>query len=290
LPELNAEAEFNNSEKLQFRYRQRLRFPQSNRLYDNFVLNSFNSVFLGNPNLQNERFHALSLSYYKFSLFRGLNLNASVFYNRKTQSIKNTTLLEGIDQFVTFTIFNEPENNVTGNFRFGKKVGKVKLGIDASGNYNEFFQLVNANVSKNFSRSLSLTAKAETFFDKLPNLELGYSFEPSNFQTTTVSNTFVNKEFFGVLSYDFLKDFKLKADFKQIDYENRGQAITNTFNLANTSLFYQKEDSPWGFGISATNMFNTQFRRENSFSDFLISDQTTFIIPRILLFKVAYKL
>lgn len=290
LPEIKAEAEFNNSEKLQFGYKQRLRFPKSNRLLGNFLLNSFNSVFLGNPNLQNERFHSFSLSYYKFSLFRGLNLNAVVSYNRATQSIKNNTVLNGIEQFVTFTMFNEPENSLVGDFRFSKRVGKVKLGIDATGNYSEFFQLVNENISKNFSKSFSITGKVETFFDKLPNLEIGYSFEPSNFETSAISNKFSNKEFFGVLSYDFLNNFKLSADYKQVDYENQTQGLGNTFSLANASLFYQKEDSPWGFEISGVNLFNTQIRRRNSFSDFLISDETTFIIPRIIILKIAYKL
>ena len=166
----------------------------------------------------------------------------------------------------------------------------MKLGIDASGNYNEFFQLVNDNVSKNFSRSLSVTGKVETFFDKLPNLEIGYSFEPSNFEASAVTNEFINKEFFGALSYDFLNNFKLKADFKQVDYENRTQNLTNTFNLANISLFYQKEDSRWGFEISANNLFDTHIRRQNSFTDFLIIDQTTFIMPRVVFFKILYKL
>ena len=290
LPEFNAEAEFNNSEKLRFRYKQRLRFPKSNRLFGNFLLNSFNSVLLGNPNLQNERFHTYSLSYYKFSLFRGLNINTGIFYNRKTQSIKNTTVLDGIDQFVTYTIFNEPENSVNANFNFSKKFGPIKLGVDTSSRYSEFFQLLNDNVSKNISRSLSLTGKAETYFEKLPNLEIGYTHEPSVFTTSTLSNQFTNTEFFANLEYDFLKDFQLKADFKQVDYTNKSQNINNTFNLANASLFYQKEDSPWGFEVSATNLFDTQFKRQNSFSDFLISDQTTFIIPRIMLFKVSYKL
>ena len=290
MPEFNAEAEFNNSEKLRFRYRQRLRFPKSNRLFGNFLLNSFNSVLRGNPNLQNERFHTYSLTYYKFSLFRGLNLNTGIFYNRKTQSIKNTTALNGINQFVTYTIFNEPENSLNANFNFSKKFGSVKLGLDSSGRYSEFFQLLNDNVSKNISRSLSLTGKAETYFEKLPNIEIGYTYEPSVFTTSSLTNQFTNTEFFANLEYDFLGDFSFKADFKQIDFQNRAQNITNNFNLANASLFYQKEDSPWGFEVSATNIFDTQFKRQSSFSDFLISDQTTFIIPRIVLFKIAYKL
>jgi hypothetical protein len=64
----------------------------------------------------------------------------------------------------------------------------------------------------------------------------------------------------------------------------------NTFDNANTSLFYQKEDSPWGFEIAATNLFNTSFKQQNSFSSFLISDSKTFILPRVVMFKIAYKL
>jgi len=66
--------------------------------------------------------------------------------------------------------------------------------------------------------------------------------------------------------------------------------ITNTFDTANASLFYQKEDSPWGFEINATNLFDIRFRQQNSFNAFVISDSRTFILPRIIMFKLSYKL
>ncbi|MCH7524571.1 MAG: hypothetical protein IIC74_06070, partial [Bacteroidetes bacterium] len=50
------------------------------------------------------------------------------------------------------------------------------------------------------------------------------------------------------------------------------------------------EDSAWGFEITATNIFNTTFKEQNSFNSFLISDTKTFILPRIIMFKIAYKL
>ncbi|MEM6540119.1 MAG: carboxypeptidase regulatory-like domain-containing protein, partial [Bacteroidota bacterium] len=290
LPQFTSKVEFNNSEKLLFRYRQRLQFPTVNRLAGNFVLNSFNSVLLGNPDLQNERIHNYSLNYYKFSLFRGLNVNTGINYSRKSQSVKNTTALDGIEQFATYTMFNEPENSVSANFNFSKRMNTVKLGLDSRTSYSEFFQLVNANVSKNFSRSLSLTGKMETLFENWPNLELGYTYEPSVFTTSVNRNQFTNTEFFAGLDYVFLKDFHLKADYRRTDYENQSQNLTNIFDLANASLYYQKDDSPWGFEVLATNLFDIRFRRSNSFSDFLISDQTTFIIPRIIMFKIAYKL
>lgn len=60
--------------------------------------------------------------------------------------------------------------------------------------------------------------------------------------------------------------------------------------MANASLFYQKENSPWAFEVAASNLFDVKFKQSNSFNDFLIQDTKTFILPRILLFKVIYKL
>ncbi|MEO9513079.1 MAG: carboxypeptidase regulatory-like domain-containing protein [Flavobacteriaceae bacterium] len=290
LPEFNSTAEFNSSEKLRFRYRRQIRFPEGNRFLNNFLLNSFNSILLGNPNLSNERFHTYSLNYYKFNLFRGLNLNTGINYNRKTQSAKNTTDLDGIDQFVTYNMFSRPENSITGNFNFSKTIGDVKLSVQSSANYSEFFQLVNDDISKNTLKTFSLTGKVETSFKDWPNFELGYTYEPSTFSTRLFVNEFTNTELFVNLSYYFFKDFQFNGDFKRTNYDNISQKITNTFDIVNVSFFYQKEDSPWGFEVSSTNLLGTQYKRQNSFTNFLISDQTTFIIPRIVLFKISYKL
>jgi hypothetical protein len=74
------------------------------------------------------------------------------------------------------------------------------------------------------------------------------------------------------------------------NYVNKNNAIKNIFDTANASLFYQKEDTPWGFEINATNLFDITFKQQNSFNSFLISDSKTFKLPRIIMFKVFYKL
>lgn len=290
LPAFNAEAEFNSSEKLRFQYKQQLQFPTIEQLGASFMLGGFNAVRLGLPNLQNGRTHTYSLNYYKFSLFRGLNLNAGLTYNQRTRSIKNATVLEGINQFVTYTMLNQPENSVNANFRFGKRINKVKLSLESRGSYNEFFQLVNDNVSKNRSRSISATGKVETFFEKWPNWEVEYTLQPSIYNTATAQNSFSNSRFSVHLDHVFLKDFHLKGDFERTEYRNETQNMTTIFDMAGTSLFYQKEDSPWGFEVSMTNLFDVGDKRQNSFSDFLISDRSTAIMPRIIMFKISYKL
>src|SRR5699024_1735752 len=103
-------------------------------------------------------------------------------------------------------------------------------------------------------------------------------------------SNFTTDDFFVELEYDFLKDFKLTADYSYVNYQNISTDTRNIFDLGNASLFYQKEDSPWGFEISATNVYNVQYKQSNSFSDFMISDSRTFIMPRIIMLKVIFKL
>jgi hypothetical protein len=127
-------------------------------------------------------------------------------------------------------------------------------------------------------------------FKNFPNLEVGYTKDFNNYKSFGNDNQFENDRFFVNLEYDFLKHFILKADYSFDNYNNKTNNISNTFDTANASLFYQVEDSPWGFEINATNLFDIKFRQNNSFTDFLISDSRTFIMPRIIMFKVAYKL
>jgi len=290
LPQLNLEVDFGNTEKLRFKYQSNIRFPTANRLFENFLLSSFNSVRLGNPNLFNERFNTYSLNYSKYSLLRGLQLAAGLSYNQKTQSIKNATNLDGIEQFTTFMLINQPENSISANFRYGKKLGDFKYSFETRGSYREFFQLVNDNITRNISKNLSATTKVKTNFDNLPNIELSYKYEPSSFRTNLAINNFRNAKYSANLDYYFLNNFHFMADYSRIDFLNSSQNIRNKFDVADASLFYQKEDSPWNFELKASNLFNTQFNRQSSFSDFLISDQSTFIMPRIIMFTIGYKI
>lgn len=101
---------------------------------------------------------------------------------------------------------------------------------------------------------------------------------------------FENNRFFINLEYDFLTDFIFKADYRFDNYKNKNSRVNTAFDTANASLFYQNENNPWGFEIQATNLFNIKFKQQNSFNSFLISDSKTFVLPRIIMFKIIYKL
>ena len=129
----------------------------------------------------------------------------------------------------------------------------------------------------------------ETSFKDHPNIEIGYTKDYNNYKSIVGENNFENDRLFAILEYDFLENFIFKADYSYDAYANKSANIKNTFDTANASLFYQVEDSPWGFEVNATNLFDVTFKQQNSFNSFLISDSKTFILPRIVMFKMAYK-
>lgn len=290
LPQFTSKIEFNTSEKINIRYRLNARFPAINRLANNFILSNFNSVYKGNSNLEEQRYHTISFSYYKFSLFRNLNLNANIAYNRKTKHFKNISQLEGIEQYNTAILFDEPEQNLSIRGSIAKKIKKIRYKLALNYSYSNFYQIVNDNTHQNFSNIWRSTISAETFFKKAPNLEIGYIKDFNNYKSFSGSNQFENDNWFARLEHRFLKDFVIKADYSFEQYQDRRLHIKNTFDNANASIFYQKEDQPWSFEFSVSNVFDTSFKQQNTFSSFLISDSRTFILPRILMFKVGYKL
>jgi len=55
-------------------------------------------------------------------------------------------------------------------------------------------------------------------------------------------------------------------------------------------LSYKKEDSAWSYKIITQNIFNTKFRQSNNFTDYLISDTKTYLLPRMFVFSIRYNL
>lgn len=290
LPQFTTKVEFNNSEKLHFRYKLNARFPGINQLADNLVLSNFNSVYRGNNQLENQLYHSVTLSYYKFSLFKNLNLNVNTSFNKRIKSIKTATELNGIESFNTSIMFNQPEHNWTVSGRVSKKIKKIRYNFSSRFSYNDNFQILNNETNLNISKSISSTIGIETFFKNYPNVEINYTKDYSNYKALNNTSQFENDKLELILEYDFLRDFIFKADYTFDNYNNKSQNINNTFDTANTSLFYQVEDSPWGFEVNATNLFDVKFKQQNSFNAFVISDSRTYVLPRIVMFKVSYKL
>ncbi len=111
-PQWLSEYEFNGTEKITFFYSLKNEFPTENLIAENYTLQNFNSVFKGNALIKNEQFHKYSLNYTKNNLYRGLLIFANASYTNKIKNIRNTVVLDGIDQVTTPLLYDLPEKKL----------------------------------------------------------------------------------------------------------------------------------------------------------------------------------
>lgn len=289
MPELNADFKFSSTKSLNFKYNLKTRFASVSQLANRFSLIDFNSVFIGNEQLENELYHYFKARYYKFSLPKDVFYNINVSYRFKEDNFKNETIIQGIDYFSSPVLSDFVDKVWNLGWNFEKGIGKYKFFVNGNINKAKYEKPINNELIINTSNSYSFSGGLRSRFESFPNFEMSYLKSISDYQS--ISKTNFNTDVFTVhLEYDFLEKFILNADYSFESYENESNNVKSNFDVANISLFYQKENSPWGVELIVNNIFDIRFRRRNSFSSILVSDEKSYVLPRILMLKLNYKL
>jgi len=286
-PELTSEFNFNDTEKLYFNYVLKNEFPSENLFAENSTIQNFNNIFRGNALLQNERFQQYSLNYLKSNFSSGWIIFANMFYINKMKSIRNSIEFEGINILSTPILLNAPENNWSINTNISKQKNNITLGLSTSLNGFSYLQEIDSYLNRNERTSQRLGLSIKNTHKKLPNFKLTYTHGLNQLRGIQ-ENDFQTQNFIARFDYKIYDKFIFKFDYDwtKNSFENR----KDKFDRLNFSLQYMKENNPWSFEIQVNNAFNIKSRFNNSFSDFFISMQETFIMPRVVVFSIHYKL
>jgi hypothetical protein len=287
-PQWNSDYEFNKSETLNFTYKLENGFPQVSQLADQFTQQNYNLVYKGNALSQNERYHSANLRYSKMNLYRGVTWNAMASVNKKVQTIRDEIQLDGINQFNTPILSDNPETNYNVNGAFTKKIYRFSLRFNTSLSWFNYFQTLNNTETLNNRKNQRVGVVLKTAHKKWPGFSVGYTkgfsqfsgLTRSNFQTDAVTSDF---------DINFSKFWTYKLSYENLKNTNNNNQ-SNFYDIANTSLRYQKKNSPFGFEVLVNNLFDNKVKNDYSFSDYLISERTTFVLPRVFLLSVSYKL
>ena len=290
LPDFLATIEFNKSKKIQLNYNLKTSFSEASNVANRFYLRSYNSVFKGNENLENNLFHAARIFYSRFSLYRGIMLFTNLNYNKQVNGVRNTVDFQNINQFLTVRMFENPNENLSGNINLDKTIKKIKYQIELGFNHSNFIQEINSTLQTNKNDSYDYQLGFTTLFDKFPTIELGLKTTIGKFTSSENTSKFVTTQPFLNIDYAFSKGFIFNFEYIKSNYQNKNLGQKNSYEIANTTFSYRGENSGWLFKISAQNLFDAQFKQSNSFSNYIISDTKTFILPRIVLFSIGYNL
>ena len=272
LPQWTSEFEFNKSETLNFNYKLEVGFPEVSQLADQFTLQNYNLVFKGNALLENEQFHSANLRYSKMNMYRGITWNAMASYVKKENNIRNEVILQGINQVNTPFLRDNPETNYNVNGSFTKKIYRFNLRLSSSLSWFNYLQTLNGVTTSNDRNNQKVGVLIKTAYKKWPTVSVGYTKGFSQFQGITQSK-FQFDSYNADAEFSFFKHWTYKLEYENTSNTNANQQ-RNFYDLANTSLRYQKKNSPFGFELSVNNVLNTSVKNDFSFSDYLISERT----------------
>jgi hypothetical protein len=287
-PQWNSNYEFSQSENIRFEYQLSNSFPEMSHYANRYTLKNYNSVFKGNALLQNEQYHLAYLSYSRTNMYRGILINAMLNFNKKTKTTRNEVVINGINQYTTPVQTDNPDTNWRLNGAIEKKIYRFNLKLNANLTWFNYTQTLNTITTNNNQNSQELGLTFKTVYKKWPDFSIGYTKGFSHFSGLTTSKyrtDVINSDFETTLWKSWIYSFEYEY-LKNTNNNNQ----SNDYDIANTSLRYEKKNNPFTFELSINNLFNIQTKSNYTFSDYIISQQLTYILPRVILFSVSYKL
>ena len=289
LPDFEMRIQLKKSESLTLNYRMQNQFTDITRLAQGLVLNNYNSIQFGAPELQNALSHNVSLLYRSFNLFNYTNVFARVAYTSNIDQIRSLTNFESIIRTSTFFNSNFADENFNAFGRIQRTFGKVRASINAAFNYSKINQFIQGRPSLNEGFTQTLTPGLRTNFKVAPNISLRYRY-------SVIRNTQGNRETQFIVqspSVEFDAYIWDKVTFVT-DYSYTQQDLSNerqSFQNWNARLAYRADkDAKWEFELKASNILNIDAQVRNSANNLSVFNAQTFIQPRFITLRAVYNL
>jgi hypothetical protein len=289
LPDFEARVQFKKSESLQFNYNMTNTFTDITNIAEGLVLNNYNSIQFGNPELQNALSHNFRLFYSSFNLFNYTNVFAGANYSKNEDQIRGLTNFESVIRTSTFfnSQFADESASVFG--RVERTFGKFRARLGANFNYSKLNQFVQGAQSLNESFTQSYSPELRTNFREAPNVRLRYRYtvrDNDQGDNTTKFITRAPSVEFDAYIWDALT---FVTEFTYNEQESDGQ--TQVFKTWDASLRYRKDrDAKWEYSLRASNILDIDSNISNGAGTISVFSSETFIQPRFITFRLTYTL
>lgn len=287
LPDFFALYQIKKAETLTYNFSLTNDFTDINQLAAGFVLSDYSSLFRGNRLLENATSQVHTLRYFKYNMFNFENIFANATYTKKVDAIKTSADFTGINQSSSPYNSNLADETFSGMGNYGRSFLKnYKASVNASFNWSKFNNIQNNELATTESFVQSYTIKASTNYKNMPNIEFGYNALINKYS----GSTYYTDKPFARLDYYFLNSFSFVSEYEFYHYYNGNKTVDNEYDFLSASLIYQKKNSKWEYKLSATNLLNTKYLNDDSFSQFSTRVSQYTVQPRYIMFSMKYNL
>lgn len=290
LPDFETRIQLKKSESLTLKYNMQNQFTDVTRLAQGLVLNNYNSIQFGAPDLQNALSHNVSLLYSSFNLFNYTNVFARAAYTSNIDQVRSLTNFENVIRTSTFFNSNFADENVNVFGRVQRTFGKVRATLNASFNYSKINQFIQGQQSLNEGFTQTYTPGIRTNFKVAPNINLRYRYSKTTNNQGSRETTFVTNAPSVEFDAYIWKSVTFRTNYTYTN-QDVGNGESQSFQNWDAQLAYRKDkDAKWEYEIKATNLLDIDSQLRNSANDISVFTSETFIQPRFVTFRVVYTL
>jgi hypothetical protein len=292
LPDLNVRMQLKKSEQITLNYRMQTQFTDVSNFARGLVLNNYNSLYSGNPDLESALSHNISLMYFSFNMFNYTNVFARISYNKSVDNIRNTSNFEPGSVVNISSPFNSPfsDESVNANGRFQRSFGKIRATLNANFNYSKYNQFIQDRQSVNENYSQTYRGNIRTNFRTAPNIEVGYRYSIQDNDQGASRTKFFTKAPSVEFDAYIWKTLTFRTDYTFNNFSDEDGTI-NEYEFWNASLSYRKDkDAKFEYTINATNLLDTKSQNNSSAGAVSVSATEYFIQPRFITFRLRYEL
>jgi hypothetical protein len=289
LPDFEMRIQFKKSESLQLNYNMTNTFTDVTNIAEGLVLNNFNSIQYGNPELQNALSHNIRLFYSSFNLFNYTNVFAGANYSKNVDQIRSRTDFESVIRTNSFFNSQFADENASVFGRVQRTFGKIRASLRANFSYSKLNQFIQGRQSVNESFSQNYTPEIRTNFREAPNVRLRYGYTIRNNDQGANTTKFITRA--PTIEFDayIWNSVTFITDFSYTEQESAGNV--EDFKTWNASLRYRKDrDAKWEYSLRASNILDIDSNISNGAGNISVFSSETFIQPRFLTFRLTYTL
>lgn len=288
LPEITVKWELSRKKELNFKYKLSNNFPSLEQLSLGKRIRNFNIIYQGNNNLEENYYHFFKVAFRKYETY-GWSFYPSITYRFRKNTLQNTYISKGVYNVNSVINNINPNKEISADFRISYNYKYWKAQLFTNYRNNQFYSFLNEENVLTKNNSGYVRGSFRSVYIKGPNVDISlsqnYNDNKNRYNTVISDGT----------KFDFninheVGDWQFNADFLYRYYSNRNTKTINSFNEVGASIFYQKEESSWGFELKAKNITNNKFKLSSSLTDVLFNETKQYIMPRMVVFKVIYKL
>ena len=290
LPDFETRIQLKKGESLTLSYNMKNQFTDITRLAQGLVLNNYNSIQYGTPDLQNALSHNISLFYRSFNLFNYTNVFARAAYSSNIDQIRGLTNFESVIRTSTFFNSSYADENFNLFGRVQKTFGKIRTSLRTSFNYSKINQFIQGRQSLNKGFTQSFTPGVRTNFRYSPNINLSYRYSVTKNNQGNRETKFITKAPSVDLDAFIIKKITFRTKYSYTT-QNQGTDEPQSFQNWDASLSYVKDkDAKWEYEVKASNILDIDAQVRNSANSISVFSSETFIQPRFITFRIVYRL